>query len=82
MDESVAQDSNMNSQYVEIVGQVIDESSIRMLSVLNIGDTLGMAFEPIYVFGPKTNCCVFLDTKTVNNMIELMHHKEFAGVWH
>jgi len=58
----VSIDSNMNSQYVEIVGQVKDESSIRMLSVLNIGDSM--------------------DMKTVNNMIELMHHNEFAGVWH
>ena len=70
----------MNSQYVEIVGHVTDESSIRMLSVLNIGDNMGEALEPTVV--PKTNRCVFSDMKTVNNMIELMHHKEFAGVWH
>ena len=36
----------MNSQYVEIVGQVTDESSIRMLSVLNIGDNMGEAPSP------------------------------------
>lgn len=70
----------MNSQYVEIVGHVTDESSIRMLSVLNIGDNMGEALEPTVV--PKTNRRVFSDMKTVNNMIELMHHKEFAGVWH
>ena len=39
--DAVPQDSNMNSPYVEIVGHVTDESSIRMLSVLNIGDTMG-----------------------------------------
>lgn len=44
--EAVPQDSNMNSQYVEIVGHVTDESSIRMLSVLNIGDNMGEALEP------------------------------------
>jgi len=80
--EAVPQDSNMNSQYVEIVGQVTDESSIRMLSVLNIGDNMGEALEPTFVCKPKTNCCVFSDMKTVDNMIVLMHHKEFAGVWH
>ena len=70
----------MNSQYVEIVGHVTDESSIRMLSVLNIGDNMREALGPTVV--PKTNRRVFSDMKTVNNMIELMHHKEFAGVWH
>jgi hypothetical protein len=82
INEAVPQDSNMNSQYVEIVGQVTDESSIRMLSVLNIGDNMGEALKPTFVCGPKTNRCVFSDMKMVNNMIELMHHKEFAGVWH
>ena len=70
----------MNSQYVEIVGHVTNESSIRMPSVLNIGDSMGEALEPTFV--PKTNHCVFSDMKTVNNTIEFMHHKEFAGVWH
>ena len=46
--EAVPQDSNMNSQYVEIVGHVTDESSIRMLSVLNIGENMGEALEPTF----------------------------------
>ena len=46
----------MNSQYVEIVGHVSDESSIRMLSVLNIGDSMGEILEPTFV--PKTNRCL------------------------
>lgn len=45
INEAALQDSNMNSQYVEIVGHVTDESSIRMLSVLNIGDSMGEAPE-------------------------------------
>ena len=72
----------MSSQYVEIVGHVTDESSIRMLSVLNMGDNMGEAPWPIFVRGPKTNRYVSSDMTRVNNMIELMHHKEFAGVWH
>ena len=51
VNELVLQDSNMNSQYVEIVGQVTDESSIRMLSVLNIGDDMGKTLEPMVVTG-------------------------------
>jgi hypothetical protein len=47
--EPFPQDSNMNSQYVEIVGQVKDESSIRMLSVLNIGDSMGEALKSMFV---------------------------------
>ena len=82
MNGPVLQDGNLNSQYVEIVGQVTDESSIRMLSVLNMGDNIGKALESIFACGPKTNWRIFSDMKTVNNMIELMHHKEFAGVWH
>lgn len=49
INEAALQDSNMNSQYVEIVGHVTDESSIRMLSVLNIGDSMGEAPEQISV---------------------------------
>lgn len=70
----------MNSQYVEIIGQATDESSIRMLSVLNIGDNMGEA-SSICLLTRLMYCCVFSDMKMVNNMIELMHHKEFAGVW-
>ena len=61
INKAVPQDSNMNSQYVEIVGHVTDESSIRMLSVLNIGDSMGEALERTFI--PKTNRCVFSDMK-------------------
>jgi len=47
-----------------------------------MGDNIGKAHKPIFAYGPKANWCIFSDMKTVDNMIELMHHKEFAGVWH
>ncbi|KAL6300385.1 replication factor A protein 3 [Sparassis latifolia] len=35
-------EANMTKQYVEVIGQVVDASTIRMMSCINLGDELDM----------------------------------------
>lgn len=69
----------MRDGYVEIIGQVVDSSTLKMLTSMNLGDNLGKSIG--LNRGVWLNQGWHLDMQVVNHTIELMHTPIMAPYW-
>jgi replication factor A3 len=74
-DYGVVQSEDIESTYFEVVGRVIDPTTVHMLACVNLGSDLGMPPPVSSVFNLISTFS--LDMKLVNDTIELIHDPRF-----
>jgi replication factor A3 len=69
----------MSDTYVEVVGNVVDATTIKMLGCINLGSDLGEfpSSELFLCRGVVSSLHWIIDMKLVNDTIELIHDPRF-----
>ena len=77
--------SQMTDVYVEVVGRVEKDDTLKMMTVINMGSVLGTHISARDVNAMKDfSYCSFLmriDMKLVDDCIELMHGSQFTNMF-